>query len=382
MISSNEIKIKAKKKYKAYLQSVVKGELFFPLTIIGNKKPSKSLIEFNKELKNLISDSKEIKGFGYSVRFKERKTKKLGTQSFPESIYFEKEQDYLKYLKVEKEVLSFKEILIDTLNEFPELQTWVEKFPNKIITHIAEWNDILKVCKYFKKHPKPNLYLRELPIEIHTKFIENNFSILRELLDIIITSAVNENETKFEKRFNLKYSEPLIRFKILDKNISTYFSGIDDIAIQVSYFNKLDLAIKKVIIVENKTNLFTVALTIPNQPKTIVVFGSGFKVENLKNAKWLNNVEIVYWGDIDIHGFEILSQMRKYFKQTKSIMMDNKTFEKFFDNKKGSLSKVNIKLNLTKEEYELYDKLKINNWRLEQEKIPLSYVKIELESVN
>jgi len=201
------------------------------------------------------------------------------------------------------------------------------------------------------------------------------------LLDIIIEPSINISETKFEKRFNLKYNEPLVRFKILDSSISNkYFSGLTDISMPINQFNELILPIKKVIIVENKTNLYTVALTIPVQEKTIVIFGSGFKIENLKNAQWLNYVEILYWGDLDIQGFEILSQMRSYFIQTKSFLMDENTFNKFFENDNGTLSKVTTQLNLTKVELNIYEKLKQNNWRLEQEKIPLEYVKKKLEN--
>jgi hypothetical protein len=64
MISSNEIKLKAEKKYKNYLQAIINQEDIFPLAIIGNKKPSKSIPEFKKELNELIAFSKEKKGFG------------------------------------------------------------------------------------------------------------------------------------------------------------------------------------------------------------------------------------------------------------------------------------------------------------------------------
>lgn len=381
MISPNEIKLKAERKYKSYLQSIISKEDIFPLFIIGNKTPSKSITEFKKELNNLFSFSKEKKGFGYSISFIERKNKILGTQSFPDKILFESELDYQKYLKTEKEVLLFKKQYQTILKEFPELQTWVEKYPNKIIANIDKWNDILKVCKYFKNTPKPNLYLRELPLSVHTKFIENNFTILQELLNIIIESSINDTETKFEKRFNLKYSEPLIRFNILDANIcKKHFSGLTDISIPIQQFNKLNLPIEKVIIVENKINLHTVALTFPMEEKTMVIFGSGFKVENLKNAEWLKSTEIIYWGDLDVQGFEILSQMRGYFEQTKSLLMDEETFEKYFENDNGTLSKVKSLLNLTDKETSIYKKLKKNNWRLEQEKIPLEYVEMKMKS--
>src|SRR5690606_557153 len=136
------------------------------------------------------------------------------------------------------------------------------------------------------------------------KFIERNQSVIRELLDVLISENVNKTEKQFEKRFNLKYAEPLIRFKILDKEVSQkFFSGIDDLAIPVSQFEALHLPFRKVLIVENKTTLYT-TLTLPKMNDTIAIFGGGYNVHNLKNVNWLGNLELHYWGDIDAQGFE------------------------------------------------------------------------------
>jgi len=230
------------------------------------------------------------------------------------------------------------------------------------------------LCQYFKQNPKPSLYIRELPIRVHTKFIERNQSVIKELLDILISEHINKEEKQFEKRFNLKYAEPQIRFKVLDKTISNrFFSGLDDIAIPVSQFESLNLPIKKVLVVENKTTLYT-TLTLPKMNETIAIFGSGYSVYNLKNVNWFGGLELLYWGDIDAQGFEILSQFRNYFPQTQSVLMDKDTFEKFFENDKGTPTNVSTKLNLTDKEQQLYDTLKTNNWRLEQEKISFNYV--------
>jgi hypothetical protein len=376
MISPNEIKLKAQTKYKNYLQAILNEEDIFPLIIIGNKKPSKSIPVFKKELNELITFSKGKKGFGYTISYEERKTKYLGIQSLPSSIYFETIQDFERYLKVEKEVKKFRTDYQNILNHFPELKDWLVKNPKKVITNSIHWSGIIEVCLYFRSCPKPDLYIRELPISVKTKFIETNASVLQELLDIIIEPFVNKDKKKFEKRFNLKYSQPLIRFKILDSKLSeTYFSGLNDISIPVNQFNSLHLPIEKVIIVENKTNLHTIALTLPVIENTIVIFGSGFKIENLKNAEWLSKLEILYWGDLDVQGFQILSQMRNYFPQTKSFLMDETTFDKYFDDDDGTLSNVNGQLNLNDAEMNIYKKIKENNWRLEQEKIPSEYVK-------
>ena len=381
MINPNEIRTKAERKYKSYLQSIINNENIFPLIINGNKKPSNSIPEFRKEIEELNKFSKERKGYGYNIKYEVRKTKNLGTQSLPTGIFFETKQDFEKFLKVENEVEQFKIDYTQIIKQFPELSDWVKTFPKKVIGNSSKWTDLLKVCTYFKLNTKPNLYLRELPISVHTKFIETNSSILTELLDILIEPFTNKEQKRFEKRFNLKFSQPLIRFKILDSKISEdFFSCLNDISTTVSQFNEMTLPIERVIIVENKTNLYTIALTLPEYEKTMVIFGGGFKVENIKEANWMKLVEVLYWGDLDVQGFEILSQVRDYFPQTKSFLMDEKTFDKFFEKDKGVLSKSNVQLNLTSTELSIYEKIKENNWRLEQEKIPLEYVKLSMNS--
>ncbi len=256
------------------------------------------------------------------MEFQQVKTKSLGTQDLPISIFFDNEKDFLKFLGKEKEVELFKTSVDKIIKEFPELKGWIIKNPFKVVNNQAEWEGILRVCQYFKQNPKPNLYIRELPIKVHTKFIERNQSVIRELLNILISQHIFSDEKEFEKRFNLKYAEPQIRFKILDKAIAEkLFSGIDDIAVPISQFETLNLPIKKVLVVENKTTLYT-TLTLPKMNDTIAIFGSGYSVYNLKNVQWFANLELLYWGDIDVQGFEILSQFRGYFQQTKSVLMD------------------------------------------------------------
>lgn len=376
MITSKEIKEKAERKYIFFLQSLVENKSFEKLVIRGDKSYTKSsLSEFEKEIQQINSQSKDRKGFGYTLEFQKVKTKSLGVQDLPTSIYFETEKDFLKFLGKEKEVDFFKSDIEKIIKAFPELRDWITKNPIKVITNQTEWDSILKVCQYFKSNPKPNLYIRELPINVHTKFVETNKSVIRELLDILLAEHVNIDNKEFEKRFYLKYSEPLIRFKILDKEISqNLFSGIDDIAIPVSQFEILNLPLKKVLVVENKTTLYT-TLSLPKMNNTIAIFGSGYSVHNLKNVQWFKNLELIYWGDIDVQGFEILSQFRNYFSQTKSMLMDKKTFDSFFENDNGTPTNISTILNLTEEEKKLYEILQTNNWRLEQEKIPFEYVK-------
>lgn len=376
MISPEGIRKKSERKYAGYLRAVAQGQAFRKMVIRGDKTYSKSsLPEFEKEIQSIYRASKANKGYGYTIAYQRVRTKTLGIQDLPTSIYFETETDYLRFLGKEEEVDHFREDVALILAAFPELEPWIIQNSLKVVRYHNRWADLMKVCRFFRDNPRPRMYIRELPVPVHTKFIEWHKGILSELLDILNPEYGETQSREFEKRYHLKYSEPQIRFKILDEHIpGKYFSDVDDLAIPLSQFAALDLPVKRVLVVENKTTLYT-TLTLPDMAGTIAIFGSGYGVSNLREVEWLLHVEMLYWGDIDVQGFEILSQLRQYFPHTQSVLMDSDTFDEFFEKDAGVPSSVGVSLSLTGPEQELYDLLKANNWRLEQEKIPVSYVK-------
>ncbi len=379
MITPDEIKRQASKWWKAFLQSHITGEPFFPKRIdrIGKVKSGDVTSQFESlqlQIERLYLHSKNTTGTGYVVKTERQNFRRTGIHELPEFIEFETQADYISFIGKKKDWQTFLKNYKQVIETKFSLQEWSFNNCLWLCEPGINWADIMKVCQYFKQNPIPNLYIRELPINVHTKFIERNQRIIKELLDVLISGNLKNTEKQFEKRFNLKYAEPQIRFKILDKEVSqNLFSGIDDLAIPVSQFETLKLPITKVLVVENKTTLYT-TLTLPKMNNTIAIFGSGYSVYNLKNVKWFANLELLYWGDIDVQGFEILSQFRNYFSHTKSVLMDKQTFDKFFEYDKGTLTIVSTKLNLTDEEQQLYIILKTNNWRLEQEKLSFDYV--------
>lgn len=379
MISSAQIKKKATSSYASFLASLITNDNIFPLEIRGNKSPGKTLETYRKEMDDLMSSSKTKKKHAYTIDCVKTKTRFIGSQSLPKRIYFASEQDYVGYLNKINEVKKFKEAQRITLLNFPQLKDWLVNNTLKVITNIEKWDDVLKVVSYFDSSPNPNLYIRELPIKVHTKFIEKNKSIIWELLNIVVAESLNKDEKKhFESRFNLKYSEPLVRFRLLETRIAQdYFSGLEDVTIKISDFSKLDLSVKKVLIVENLMNL----LTLPHMSNTMAIFGQGFKVLSLKNINWLKECQIYYWGDLDAQGFEILSGFRGHYQQTKSLMMDKTTFDLFYEDDLESKSKIETLVHLNEEEHTMHQLLFRNKWRLEQEKIPMDYTLSQLKKL-
>ena len=386
-----EIKKQAERWYRDFLISSIKGEHFFPKDLrFGKVKSLETLENFQKiykEIQNLRNKSKEQLGYGYLIEFIKRKDQKIGEQLFPNRIYFENETDFLKFINKEKEYKEFKLTINQITNTIPLLQEWILLYPLKVIENLGKWTDLVKVCNFFIANPRPNLYIREIPLELHTKFIEENKAIIRSLLDFLIEEHNNKEESQFERRFCLKYDEPLIRLRILDEEIAEkYLSGLTDLSIPQTEFNILNIRCKRVFILENKTNFSNIFnfLSLPHMKNSIAIFGRGFGLGLLKDAKWLSNKQIIYWGDIDTQGFQILSQLRLHFPHTQSLMMDFETFNEFKQfTVTGIKTDINQLSNLTAEEFQLFkyvSNLNDKN-RLEQERINQSFVLRKIENL-
>lgn len=290
----------------------------------------------------------------------------------PESIVFETTDDYLHVTKKKKEWELFVTNFEFLTKSLSQLQTWVLENPLYLTLPNINWQGILSVCKYFISNPRPELYIRQLPIPVNTKFIEENEALIQSLLDFLIPGHIRDkSQTKCVDRYFLQKDEPLIRIRMLDENLA--INNIKDISIRLSDFEKTVWDNKNVVITENKMNF----LTLPPFPSAIAIWsGGGFNVSHLKNVRWLADRNIYYWGDIDEHGFQILHQLRTYFGQVKSVMMDKVTFDKFHEFAvKGERNNAEKLYLLNEKEANVYQLLKSRpNNRLEQEKISQDYV--------
>ena len=97
---------------------------------------------------------------------------------------------------------------------------------------------------------------------------------------------------------------------------------------------------------------------------------------------WLKSKEIFYWGDIDTHGFSILSRLRHFFPRANSIMMDENTLgihQALCVTEPDKSRCQNQLQHLKKAEQQLYQQLQKNHQRLEQERLPMNYVNARLK---
>ena len=380
MISPKEIQEQSLKWWKEVLLSVIDSISYFPKDIgrigkVSSKDILNKLSDYRQSIELLQIHSKERKKIGYNLIMTNKQFDKIGKQQVPEKISIDSIEDYLRVTGKEKEYQIFLRNLVLIQNELPLLNEWIKANPTKLVEHDT-WLDTLKVCKYFLATRKPQLYIRQLPIDIHTKYIWDNKNIVQSLLEFLIPEHINTEEAKFELRFNLKYSEHLIRIRFLDKTLSP-LDNATDISLTVSEFNNFHSNCDNIFVTENLMNF----LTLPCLPKTIAIWsGGGFNVSYLKDIDWLNGKHFYYWGDIDAHGFQILNQFRTYFPNTVAVMMDEETLSNFTSASGQRAANQNLQ-RLTESESKFYNHLRQNNIRLEQEKIAQKFAEEKIRKI-
>jgi hypothetical protein len=386
-ISPEEIKKQAGRWYPDFLAATLRAEDFFPRDIRFPKMKSSALAkhfgEVHASLVQLRTKSKEAVGQGYTVEWEEVNNRTIGRNRFPVRIFVAHQQDYLSLLSAERRnhFQQFEGAVAQTRETFPLLEGWMPGNEKKLGDYGSVWADLLRVCDWFVHHYEADRYfIRELPIRVHTKFVEQHKAILSELLTYLLpphrvrSEFTGNREHNFERRFGLKYDETLVRFRLLDQD---FLPGMNDLSIPHSVFAQTPLPETQGIITENKINF----LTLPVRADTFAIFGGGFNIHLLRHADWLHRKHLYYWGDLDAHGFLMLAQLRQLFGHVDSLMMDRATFDTFYAGDNGPPA-ANVNTDgLREDEQELFHYLQENNLRLEQEKIPYPYVLTQLDRV-
>ena len=305
---------------------------------------------------------KEYKKYDYHFKiafFEEINYRTIGTQKVFRGVRFNSFYEILEFIGKKKEFLKFENFL----NRDKDLSGFLKQTPKILLDNMDIWDKVLEIKIFFVKNPRPNIYIRELPIiGIDTKFIEKH----KKVIDKVLMEVCEYNENikilanfGFEKKYFLKYPKNRIRFKNREWN---------DIEINIEDLYKFKE--KKLFIIENLQTY----LAMPVIEDYLIVFGKGFQVGVLKNQAF----EIIYWSDLDKAGFSMLGMVRS-FARTTSFLMDLETFKKFEDLAVKDNDRNYSNLNLTDKEKICFEYIKTKNKRLEQERIPFWYVKEKLK---
>ena len=329
MITPEEIRIKALRHWSshAYHRDRLAVQpwqaLDIPFGKPGGRELLSSFAAIADAMRALRASSMEVLGYGYAIEFEAVAHRQLGEQQLPKRIYFETEADYLRYIGKSREAAQFDRLARLTVERLPVLADLLHIKPRLLLDHLAAWEKLISVAAWFINHPRPDIYLRQIDLPgIDSKFIERHTAPLTALLDAVLPdSAVDREEKNFERRYGLRYDQHLIRLRLLDPALS--FDGLTDLTIPLEDFQRLQPPVETVFVTENKIN----GLAFPPFPKALVIFGLGYGLSSLAATPWLHQTRLIYWGDLDTHGFVILARFREVFPHVESMLMDTATLK-------------------------------------------------------
>ncbi len=319
----------------------------------------------------------------FAVEYRTIKGRSLGSNSVPVRVRIESFDHLRTLLGTTNEVQSLDRILEQTTEAMPELTPWVVAHPLKAIEHAEIWSELLATVVWISATPTEGLYLRQIDIQgVDTKFVDRHRRLLDELLVTVLPEGrIDTRYTAgdFARRYHFRPKPEYTRLRILESEPALP-EVLSEFTLRTEELASLKITSRTLFIIENEITF----LAFPRVCSAIAVFGSGFGLASLRPFPWLDDKEIVYWGDIDTHGFDILSRLRARFDGVRSVLMDRATLLAHRGQWVTEPSPTNRALsNLTKAEEALYGDLIEGRFgpaiRLEQERVRFSVLQQALQ---
>jgi hypothetical protein len=380
MIAPAEIREKAARLYSQAVVSWLKneGESRYPWRIPCDLRLSNTPSVNVANVTALKAASKDNLGYGYSLVYEQSKSRKHGNNQFIVAIYIDSRLDLLKLIGKLAEFKTLEARVRLLRGKLPELETWIQTAWSKLID-LDAIEDLIEVALYLKQNPRPGCFTRELPLAVPTKLIQNHEAILREWLNRILPPDSIDcdcDPKNFKQRYGFRFFRKHILTCVLDPVLQRELSLVSsEFSLPPHEIARLPIVSATVVIVENQVTL----LTLPPIKRGIAFFGMGMGVTQLFDMPWLRDLQIIYWGDLDVEGFQILALLRRHYPKTTSILMDLDTIvqsEHLATN--GTDRPIELPSELNPREAEAFQYLKERNLRIEQEHILQRYVNASL----
>lgn len=166
--------------------------------------------------------------------------------------------------------------------------------------HDADIERFIRVIHWLRVNPAEQHFIRELPIKgVDTKWMENHLRTIRVLMGPI----------------EFKEKPRLVEVRSLDSDLRPF--GLTHLSCPLVDLSRIQA--EHFLIVEN----YMTFLSLPALPGTVAINGGGFQVQRLgQHVPSLVDADVVYWGDLDSHGFSILDQARRHLPNLRSVLMD------------------------------------------------------------
>lgn len=313
-------------------------------------------------------------GACYELEWKSVGGRKIGRNELPARAVIRRREQVWALLGVTGTVRRFDDLL-EVSGRQHRVREWVIGHPHRALALAPQMPQLIAAYEWLDAHRQSRRYLREISAPgVDTKFVERHRPELASMLGVAASSS------GFIGDLGLRPKPALVRLR--PSPSLGLPAALTELAVRAHELERLHVQPRVAVIIENEISYLSV--DVPNDG--IVLWGRGFDVDNVGRLPWLAGADVVYWGDIDTHGFAILDRLRAWLPETRSVLMDRETLLRHRDRwvtedrpARSALTR------LTVDELGLYTDLVEaalgDRVRLEQERIDWSWVEQQLDPV-
>lgn len=244
----------------------------------------------------------------------------IGANEIPSRAWIDTYEQLWLVLGVRSDVRDFDALLDTTKHRAPRLAEWMVTKPLEALRFAKVWSALVDTVLWIESHEGNEMYLRQVDVPgVDTKFIEGHRKILAALLDQQLPAErvdTTRPASDFAGRYRFRSKPGYVRFRRLGAR-----SGFTELTVRIDELAAMPPEAKTVFVVENEVTY----LAFPDVADAMVIHGGGYALSQLEPLRWLADRELVYWGDIDTHGFVILDRLRRAFGHARSMLMDRET---------------------------------------------------------
>ena len=314
-----DIRVSIRKKWDsgALLARFATGQDWVPLGIPIRGPSAREIGEHLAEVRQWAAEwAAAAAGGPLRVEYKQVGGRHFGANSIPARAWLDSYDDAWALLRVGAEVRRLTG-LIEAAHG-THLVPWLTGHPMRALRLADDWDRLLAAVRWIEQRQAPGMYLRQVDVPgVDTKFIERNKGVLAELLDAQLDpSRVVDGASDFAGRYGFLRRPGYVRFRVAGR-----FRGFSELSVRAGEFVTPPEGITRAYVIENEITY----LAFPVTATAMVIFGGGYAVPVLEPLRWLAGLDVVYWGDIDTHGFAILNRLRHRLPHARSMLMNRVT---------------------------------------------------------
>ena len=311
----------------------------------------------------------------YTLQWQEIGGRQIGRNRLPIRAVVSSNEQAWALLGVTTLVRRFDELLA-LAHQHPRVREWVVGHPLRALELGHEMPQMIAAYVWLDSHRQSHRYLREISAPgVDTKFAERHRPVLAAMLDVSSTAS------GFLAGLGLRSKPGLVRLRPAPS--VGLPAPLTELAVRSEELAQLRVRPRVAIVIENEISY----LSIDVPEDGVVIWGKGFEVDSVGRLRWLTEADVLYWGDIDTHGFAILDRLRAWLPLARSVLMDRETLlahrDRWVIEDRPAKS---VLTRLTSDERDLYSDLVSEGFgervRLEQERIGWQWVEQRLSAVN